>query len=247
MGRIIAQLRSADSCSGSAVPSGRGRTSTPWRLLPAKELGCGSPATAWRRLAEWATAGVFEALHLEILDRLGEQGRLDWSRASVDLASVRGQAWGDHVGANPVDRGKPGSKIQLVCERRRLPLTAAVTAANVADVTMLQAMVCDIPPVRAPSGRRRHRPGKLDADKGYDSASNRAWLRHRGISARIARRGIESSTRLGRHRWRVERALSWLSCYRRLAIRWDRDSERWFALVLLACALTCYGRLSSSD
>jgi hypothetical protein len=99
------------------------------------------------------------------------------------------------------------------------------------------------PAVRTPSGQRRRRPGKVDADKGYHSTSNRAWLRRRGIAARIARRGIESSTRLGRHRWRVERALSWLSCYRRLAIRWDRDSERWFALVLLACALTCYRRL----
>jgi transposase len=219
------------------------RTSTPWRLLPAKELRCGSPATAWRRLAEWAKAGVFEQLHLEILDRLGEQGRLDWSRASVDSASVRAKRGGDHVGANPVDRGKPGSKIQLVCEGRGLPLTAAVTAANLPDVTMLQAMVDDLPPVRTPSGQRRRRPGKVDADKGYHSTSNRAWLRRRGIAARIARRGIESSTRLGRHRWRVERALSWLSCYRRLAIRWDRDSERWFALVLLACALTCYRRL----
>jgi transposase len=28
------------------------RTSTPWRLLPARELGCGSPATCWRRLTE---------------------------------------------------------------------------------------------------------------------------------------------------------------------------------------------------
>jgi Transposase DDE domain len=115
-----------------------------------------------------------------------------------------------------------------------------VTAANVPDVTMLEAVVDDIPPVRTPSGRRRSRPGKLDADKGYDSAGNRAWLRRRGITARIARRGIESSTRLGRHRWRVERALS---CYRRLAIRWDRDSERWFAFVLLACALVCFKRL----
>jgi transposase len=150
---------------------------------------------------------------------------------------------GDHVGANPVDRGKPGSKIQLVCDGHGLPLTAAVTAANVADVTMLAAMVDDIPPVRTPSGRRRRRPGKLDADKGDDSAGNRAWLRRRGITARIARRGIESSTRLGRHRWRVERALSWLSCWRRLQVRWDRDSERWFAFVLLACALTCVKRL----
>src|SRR5512132_1884024 len=70
------------------------RTFTPWRLLPAKELGCGSPATAWRRLAEWATAGVFEQLHLQVLDRLGEQGRLDWSRASVDSASVRAKRGG---------------------------------------------------------------------------------------------------------------------------------------------------------
>jgi IS5 family transposase len=117
-----------------------------------------------------------------------------------------------------------------------------MTAANVPDVTMLAAMVDDIQPVRTPTGRRRTRPGKLDADKGYDSAANRGYLRRRGIRPRIARRGIESSTRLGRHRWKVERSLSWLSCYRRLAIRWDRGSERFFAFVLLACALVCFNR-----
>jgi transposase len=70
------------------------RTSTPWRLLPAWELGCGSPATCWRRLTEWATAGVFDQLHLKVLDRLGELGQLDWSRASVDSASVRAKRGG---------------------------------------------------------------------------------------------------------------------------------------------------------
>ena len=39
------------------------------------------------------------------------------------------------MGANPVDRGKPGSKLHVVCDGNGLPLTAAVTAANVADVT----------------------------------------------------------------------------------------------------------------
>ena len=57
------------------------RTSTPWRLLPARELGCGSPATCWRRLTEWANTGVFDQLHLQVLDRLGEQGRLHLERA----------------------------------------------------------------------------------------------------------------------------------------------------------------------
>jgi transposase len=150
---------------------------------------------------------------------------------------------GDHVGANPVDRGKPGSKLHLVCDGSGLPLTAAVTAANLADVTMLAAVVDDIPPVRTPSGRRRWRPAKIHADKGYDSHANRGELRRRGITPRIAGRGIESSTRLGRHRWRVERSLSWLSCFRRLQLRWDRDSGRWFAFVPLACAVVCCNRL----
>jgi transposase len=108
------------------------RTSTPWRLLPARELGCGSPATCWRRLTEWAQAGVFDALHLAVLDRLGEQGRVDWSRDSVDSMSVRAKR-GARVGANPVDRGKPGSKLHLLCDGGGLPLTAVVTGANVAS------------------------------------------------------------------------------------------------------------------
>jgi transposase len=70
------------------------RTSTPWRLLPARELGCGSSTTCWRRLTEWANAGVFDALHLKVLDLLGAAGRLDWSRAMVDTMSVRAKRGG---------------------------------------------------------------------------------------------------------------------------------------------------------
>jgi transposase len=147
------------------------------------------------------------------------------------------------VGANPVDRGKPGSKLRLVCDASGLPLAAVVTAANVADTTMFQAVLDDIPAIRTPAGRRRTRPGKPHADKSYDSRANRSDLRRRGIEPRIARPGVESSTRLGRHRWRVERSLSWLSCWRRLQLRWDRDSGRWFAFVLVACAVLCCNRL----
>jgi transposase len=112
------------------------------------------------------------------------------------------------VGANPVDRGKPGSKLHVVCDGDGLPLTAAVTAANASDTPLFAAVLDDVPPVRTPSGRRRTRPGAVHADKGYDSAANRAWLRRRGIRPRIARRGVGSSARLGRQRWKVERAPS---------------------------------------
>jgi hypothetical protein len=37
---------------------------------------------------------VFDALHLVVLDRLGEQGQLDWERAAVDTMSVRAKREG---------------------------------------------------------------------------------------------------------------------------------------------------------
>ncbi len=59
----------------------------PWEMLP-QEMGCGSGVTCWRRLRDWQDAGVWERLHQTLLDRLGETGRIDWSRASLDSASV---------------------------------------------------------------------------------------------------------------------------------------------------------------
>ena len=66
-----------------------GCTSTPWSLLPAKELGCGSATTCWRRFAEWARAGVFDQLQALLLDELGAAGRVDLERVSVDSFSLR--------------------------------------------------------------------------------------------------------------------------------------------------------------
>jgi len=91
--------------------------------------------------------------------------------------------------------------------------------------------------------RPRHRPAKLHADKAYDQRLLRTELRRRGITPRIARKGIESSTRLGRHRWIVESSLSWLLRNRRLVRRYDRIAELFEAFATIGAALICYRRL----
>jgi transposase len=62
------------------------RSGIPWRMLP-KEFGC-SGVTCWRRLRDWQKARVWHALRLVLLDKLGRLGPIDWSRASLDSASV---------------------------------------------------------------------------------------------------------------------------------------------------------------
>ncbi len=68
------------------------KTGCGWNALP-RALGCGSGSTCWRRLRDWQKAGVWQALHRAILDRLGALGALDWSRVSVDSASLRAKKW----------------------------------------------------------------------------------------------------------------------------------------------------------
>src|SRR5215211_5817749 len=63
------------------------RTGCPWEWLP-QELGCGSGVTCWRRPRDWQRAGVWHHLHTALLERLEAADRLDWSRASLDSASV---------------------------------------------------------------------------------------------------------------------------------------------------------------
>ena len=151
---------------------------------------------------------------------------------------------GDLTGANPVDRGKQGSKLHLAGERGGLPLSVILSAANANDSTIFDAVLDDIPAIRMPTGRRRRRPTKVHADKAYDHRRCRRYLRRRGIRPRIARRMVEPSDRLGRHRWTIERTGAWLGGWRRLRIRYERDSERFFALVLLACSVICFNALT---
>jgi transposase len=143
-----------------------------------------------------------------------------------------------------VDRGKFGSKVHLITDRTGLPLAVAISAANLHDSQALIPLVKGIAPTRSRRGRRRRKPGKLHADKGYDYDYLRRWLRQRGITPRIAHKGVESSRRLGRHRWPVERTMSWLAGCRRLHRRYERKADHFLAFSSIACTLICYRRLT---
>lgn len=104
----------------------------------------------------------------------------------------------------------------------------------------LTTVVDVIHPVRQRRGRPRKRPQKLHADKGYDFDRCRRDLGKRGITPHIARRGIDSSEHLGKHRWVVERTFAWINQFRRLAIRYERHADLYRAFLVLAAAIICF-------
>ncbi|MGW1365472.1 IS5 family transposase [Streptomyces chartreusis] len=213
-----------------------------WQQLPTASFGP-SGATAHRRFTEWTKARVWAKLHRLVLDELGSRGELDRSRCAIGSVNMRALK-GDLTGSNPVDRGKYGSKIHLITERTGLPLSIGISGANTHDSQALIPMVRGIPPIRSRRGRRRRRPHKLHADKGYDYNHLRRWLSSRGIRHRITRKGIETSQRLGHHRWTIERTMTWLAGCRRLHRRYERKADHFLAFTSIACTLIRYRRLT---
>lgn len=147
---------------------------------------------------------------------------------------------GGKTGPNPTDRGKSGTKRHVVVDRQGVPLAARITSANVHDSMMLEEMIDALGPIKGPRGRPRKRPDKLHADKGYEYGRCRVALHRRHIKPRIARRGIDSSERLGQHRWVAERTFAWLSKYRRLKVRYERRDNIHQAFLDIGCPLICF-------
>jgi len=132
-----------------------------------------------------------------------------------------------------------------VVDRRGTPLGVRLSPANRHDSLMLAPTLDAVPGIRRGRGRPRKRPDKLHADKAYDGRRCRAECRARSITPRIARRGVDSSERLGQHRWIVERTFAWLNRFRRLAIRYERRADVHEAFVTLGCALICFNQIRS--
>ena len=124
-------------------------------------------------------------------------------------------------------------------------MAVSITGGNRNGVTQLLPLVDAIPPIRGLVGRPRRRPGQLLADRAYDYDIYRRQLRNRGITPRIARRGVAHGSGLGKQRCVVERGFAWLHAFKRLRTRYEHRADLDLGLLQLAGALICYRHLDT--
>jgi len=163
------------------------KTGINWEDLPA-ELGWGCGKTCKKCLKAWQEAGIWHRLHHILLEELQEADEIDWSRGAVDSTKSRALGGGDDTGRNPTDRGKLGTKHNVMTDSQGIPLVVTVTGANSADVTQLIPLVDGIPDLSGEKGDKPTKPEELYADRAYDSEPHREELRERGIEPKIAKR-----------------------------------------------------------
>ena len=193
-------------------------------------------------------------LHQVLLGELRAAGKLDLDTAVVDGSHGRAPKGGLTRGPSPVDRDRNGCKHQLLTDAHGAALVVTLTGGHRPDVppqaggapTQLLLLVDAFPIMRGVRGQPRLHPGYLYADCGYDFDVYRRALRDRGITPRIARRGVAHGSGLGRTRRVVERTFAWLHQFKRLRIRYEVRADLHLGLLQLACALICYRKLPAS-
>ena len=77
-----------------------------WEDFPC-EMGC-CGMTLLNRLRQWQRAGVWDAMHRLMLDKLRAAGGIDFSRVIVDSASIRAMHGGKKRDRAPWTAGKTG-------------------------------------------------------------------------------------------------------------------------------------------
>ncbi len=155
-----------------------------------------------------------------------------------------GHRWGGkECGPNPTDRAKAGMKDHVLSDGRGVPLSVVVTAANVNDGPMLQALLADQVVVRPQP--TTDEPHHLCLDAAYDNAPAHKVVLCEHYEGHIApKHGRDESLPLhpcGKaRRWVVERLHSWHDRFRRLVTNWEKKVERRYAFICLANALIAY-------
>jgi hypothetical protein len=125
-----------------------------------------------------------------------------------------------------------------------IPLASKVSAANIADITLLMTTLLAIPLRTIGAGDPL--PDELYADRAYHSQDAEGLLHWLDITPHIAQRGTPHGSGLGQHRYVVEQTIAAVHQNRRLKVRYDKRSDIHQAFLTLACIKICYYRLVPS-
>lgn len=219
-------------------------TGCQWEMLPA----CyGSKSAVHEHFQRWVHAGVFDQIFLLCLQYYDELKGIQWQWQSMDGCLLQAPGCSkdpeEGVGANPTDRGRPGTKWHPLVDEEGIPLCIQVCGANVHDSKLVSSTAAALVIEKPADLEEEH----LCLDKGYDYPRVHEEVAQWGYQGHIKQRGIQEEatlltegTRYPARRWVVERTFAWLRAYRGIRTRFTRKLSNYQALVHFACGLLIF-------
>ena len=140
-----------------------------------------------------------------------------------------------------MDRGKPRSKMHILSDSNGLPLVVGVSPGNTHDSEGLKSMVEVTKRDTTLTAAGTSSPSACTPTRRMTdpTCGNGCVVSGLECGSPVRESGPANG---GRRRWVIERTMSWLSGYRRLSPRYERDYRNYLAFLGLAAAICCYKR-----
>jgi hypothetical protein len=136
----------------------------------------------------------------------------------------------------------------VLSDANGVPLVVQTGPANQRDEALTLPLLDALPPLAGPrGGRPRRQPQALQGDRGYGFPWTIAAVRRRRIRPLLAPRGGEHGSGLGKTRYVIEQAQSWLGNCCRLKLCYERTGKHFQAFHQLAACLVCATKLGTRD
>jgi putative transposase len=206
------------------------RTGLQWRQLrPRVDV---SPLTVQGRFSDWVNLGVFDAIWERLLEDYSKK-RLNQSRKwfkniFIDSSLVKNVYWREISGRNPTDRGRAGTKVSIVCDKKMVPLGCTFYPANLHDS---QTTLQSFDSIRCPVKKDNRSQNRLVGDNGYDCLATKYILQSVGVDLLTPKRSnaatkpvLTLSEKVALHdRHVIENTFCRLDKFKRLFTRYDRS------------------------
>ena len=212
-----------------------------------------------KRANLWAAKGVFEKvwanLVLEYSEEQLSKDKESFRNIFIDSTMIRNDLGIDGLGRNPSDRGRPATKLSVIVDQNKVPISGTFYGANQHDSTTtlesVEAIQCFLKCDERMSNN-------LIGDKAYisEDISNELWTSKRikkVTEHRRPRKGSQSARKLlpkresmmMKKRWVVEHFFADFKKHRRVQTRRDRFLINFESFTFLVfCILTLKVKLS---
>ena len=208
------------------------KTGIQWQLMP-KEFGPAS--TIHSRFMKLIRLGIFEKIMTKAREFYLKNNETNWY--ATDTSSSKSPLAIRWAGKNPTDRGKSGIKKSIIVDRNGAPLAITVGPANKHDSKFFYDTF---------NSKFYNNDGLkiMTADSAYDDIKIKNLCKDNNfvlLAATNPRRKKNSSKLFKpKHRWIVERTISWLNNYRGIKTCWAKTPEAYLAFCLFASAIRLF-------
>ena len=212
-----------------------------WRNLPDP---FGPWQTVYDRFRRWSRNGLWDRILLHLQAKKINRGEIDFSLFCIDGTVVRAHqsAAGARKACDPEEpedhalgrsQGGFGTKVHLVCDGQGTPLAVAISPGQQHETQQAVAVLEEA--LAWPE-----QPAKVAGDKGYSASWLRDWLRQHNIKPGIAHKANETQRpkrfdkKTYRRRNVIERCVSSLKWFRRVATRYEKLANHYLSMLKIA-------------